>query len=258
MTETTVDSTELWFHRFPGAPTPRVRLFCLPHAGGTAAAFQGWPALLGPDIELFAATLPGRGARLFDPPVAELDRLADILAEAVATAAAGAPFALLGHSLGALLAFEITRSLRRAGLPAPCSLWVCGDEGPQTRHVDRVLHTLPDAELVEALRAYGGTPAELLANGEMMELLLPGIRADFALNERYVYRPERPLEVPIHVLRGDRDSLVDGARAAGWALDGAAAVHEHVYPGEHFFVYEHAADIAALVAAELAAEMVES
>lgn len=255
MTETTVDSTDVWFHRSGG--TPRARLFCFPHAGGTAAAFQDWPAFLGPDVEVLAATLPGRGTRLFDPPIAELDRLAEVLAEGVATAAAAAPFALLGHSLGALLAFEITRALRRGGHRCPSSLWACGDEGPQTRHIDRVLHTLPDAELVEALRAYGGTPAELLANQEMMELLLPGIRADFALSERYAYRPERPLDLPIHVLRGDRDSLVDGARAAGWALDSVAPVHEHVYPGGHFFVFEHAAAIAALVAAELAAEMVE-
>ncbi|MEV0607417.1 alpha/beta fold hydrolase [Polymorphospora rubra] len=241
-----------WFCRASDVEAP-VRLFCFPFAGGNAAAFLPWQRMLGPDVELWVAQLPGRGARLLEAPLDDLDELVARLAAAVAERG-DRPFALFGHSLGALVAFEVARSLRRDGLPGPHSLWVAGAEGPGTRSVEDRLHDLPDPELIEALRDYGGTPAELLDDPEMMELLLPGLRADFALDECYTYRAGAPLDLPVHVLLADRDPHVDPARAAGWAQETSRPVHRHVFPGGHFFLFPHQATITALLARVLAAD----
>ena len=241
-----------WFCRGSELDAP-TRLFCFPYAGGNAAAFLPWQPLLGGDVELWVAQLPGRGTRLFETPLRNLDELVAQLTSAIAEHT-DRPYALFGHSLGALLAFEVARALRRDGLPEPCSLWVAGAEGPQTRAIDRRLHDLPDAELVDALRDYGGTPTELLDDPEMMALLLPGLRADLALDECYTYRAEAPLDLPIHLLLGDRDPHVDRVRAAGWSRESSQRMHRHVFPGEHFFLFPHQATIAALLATGLAVD----
>jgi medium-chain acyl-[acyl-carrier-protein] hydrolase len=241
-----------WFCRAGGVVDAPVRLFCFPPAGGSAAAFLPWQPLLGPGVELWAAELPGRGLRLAEPPLRDLNDLVAQAADAVA-AYADRPFALFGHSLGALVAFEVARSLRRAGRPGPVSLWVAGAEGPRTRSVERQVHDLPDAELVAVLRDYGGTRPEVLADPELMELLMPMVRADLALSERYTYRVEDPLDVTVHVLVGDHDPYVDPARARGWSHESTRPIHRHVFAGGHFFPAHHQAGVTALIAADLAA-----
>jgi medium-chain acyl-[acyl-carrier-protein] hydrolase len=228
----------------PDAP---MRVFLFPFAGGNASAFLPWQASLGPGLELRVALLPGRGTRLFDPPLADLAELVPRLARAVADLA-DRPFVFFGHSVGALLAFETARELRRTGRPLPAALWVSGAEGPQTRYLLRHLHQLEEAELIEALREYNGTDPEMLDNQELMELVLPGIRADFALSERYAYRPEPPLDLPISVLIGDSDEYVVPERAAGWAAETSHPTPVHRFPGDHFFLHEHRQAIAALIA----------
>lgn len=240
------DDTDDWFTAGTN-PAGAMRLFLFPFAGGNASTFLPWQELLGPRLELRVAQLPGRGVRLFDEPVAEMDELVARLTRAVANLA-DRPFLLFGHSVGALIAFEVARQLRRTGRPEPVSLWVSGAEGPQTRAARRRLHDLETAELIEALREYNGTPPEMLDDREMMELVLPGLRADFALNERYTYRPEPPLDLPISVLLGDADPYAAVDRAAGWARETSQPVQRHCYPGDHFFLYDHQQSIAALLA----------
>jgi len=243
-----MDIPDPWFCRATAGGA--AQLFCFPYAGGNPAAFLPWQEPLGPDVELLVATLPGRGLRLFESPVSDLDDLVGHLAGAV-TRLADRPFAIFGHSVGALLAFEVTRALRRSGGPLPEVLWVSGAEGPRTRVVRRRLHDLPDAALLDALRDYAGTPAALLAEPDLMELFLAGLRADFAVSELYTYRSEPRLNLPVHVLRGDRDPYVHADRAAGWARECTGPVREHVFDGDHFFLNPHRAAIAALLRAEL-------
>ncbi len=239
-----------WFTRGSN-PAAAMRVFLFPFAGGNASAFLPWQASLGPSLELRVAQLPGRGARMFDPPLADLDELVARLARAVA-GLADRPFLFFGHSVGALLAFETARQLRRTGGPLPAALWVSGAEGPRTRVLLQHLHQLEEAELIEALRDYRGTPGEMLDNQELMELVLPAIRADFALSERYAYRPEPPLELPISVLLGDADEYVVPERAAGWAAETSYPITEHRFAGDHFFLNEHRQAIAALIADSVA------
>ncbi|MFG3604253.1 thioesterase II family protein [Micromonospora chersina] len=218
------------------------QVFVFPYAGGVAASFMEWQAMADPELSLQVALMPARGSRLHEPPVDDVTELVDQLTTALIERASG-PFLLFGHSLGALVAFEVTRELRRRGASDPLALLVSGAEAPQTRLVGRRYHELDDTGLIEALRDFGATPAGLLADREMMELILPGIRADFALSERYAYRAEPPLELPVHVLLGDGDEHVDLDRAAGWALECAAPPQRHVFAGGHFFLTDYQSEI---------------
>ncbi len=248
-----MSTDEPWFTA--GAnPTGAMRLFLFPYAGGNANHFRPWQALFGPRLELRVAQLPARGVRLFEPPVADLDELVARLTRAV-TGLADRPFVFFGHSVGALVAFEVARQLRRTGRPEPVSLWVSGAESPQTRVLRRQLHQLPDPELIAALAEYNGTSTEMLEDQELMQLVLPGLRADFALNERYVYRPEPPLDLPIHLMLGDQDPYVEPDRAAGWARETSQPMRQHLYPGDHFFIDVHRERIATLLADTTAEEI---
>ena len=242
-----------WFSSAAAVTAP-VRLFWFPHSGGNSAVIAGWQSGLGSTAELRVAQLPGCGPRLIEQPVHDLDYLAAKLAAAVA-ALADRKFAFLGHSIGALLAFEVARTLRRRGLPQPEWLWACAAEGPSTRRIRRKVAGLPTEEFIEVLVDLGGTDPEVLAEPELMELLLPGIRANFGLYEGYVYHPEPPLELPIRVLRGEADHIIDGKLAAGWALETTRPLPERVFSGDHFFLQQHEAEIAQLIAAEFAADL---
>lgn len=165
-------SASRWFGP-AGSPAGDAQVFVFPYAGGVAASFAQWRELAAPELSVQVALMPGRGARLHEPPVDDLAELVDALATAVVERASG-PFLLFGHSLGALVAFEVTRELRRRGAPAPLALLVGGAEAPQTRLVRRRVHDLDDAGLIEALRDFGATPAALLADRDLMELILPG------------------------------------------------------------------------------------
>ncbi len=232
-----VKTESKWLFGQP-ASDARIRLIGFPFAGGSVAAFQGWSEGLGPQIGLQIVSLPGRGSRLFDPPCDDWPTLVDVLCAELAPLF-DRPVAFFGHSLGALLAFETARALRSRGLPLH-SLWLSGAEAPHRRALKRRLHDLPERDLIEALRDYNGTPAELLDHAEMMELLLPGIRADFALSERYVWQDqEGGLTCPMHLLLGDADPYVELPRALAWSELGAAGMTRHDFNGDHFFLNPH-------------------
>jgi medium-chain acyl-[acyl-carrier-protein] hydrolase len=223
-----------WLNRKPGSGR-RYRLFCFPYAGGGVGSFLPWQSVLGEDIEVCAVQLPGRGSRFLEPSIRSFEELVDTLSDLVG-AHADLPFALLGHSLGALTAFEVTRSLRRKGLPMPRHLLISGCEAPHTRSTRQRLHELDDAALLEALDELNGTPAEILREHELMQLLLPAIRADFEFVANYCYRPAAPLDVPITVLAGLADSHVEHINVVNWDAHTAAAYAIHWLPGDHFFI----------------------
>jgi medium-chain acyl-[acyl-carrier-protein] hydrolase len=236
--EVDLNKLNSWFCRLPGV-SGNVRLFCFPFAGGNAGTYLPWQRGLGNEFEVCAVQLPGRSTRMLETAVRDMDSLVASLVEAINTLVNNQPFVFFGHSMGALLAFEVARALRRNRMPLPYCIFVSGAAGPQTRLTSHQYHELPDKDFLDVLRDYNGTPAELLENNEMMELILPTVRADFALVERYIYRPELPLDIPFHVLRGDCDPHVTEAAAAGWGLETNHTVQHHVFLGDHFFINDH-------------------
>lgn len=235
-------------------PTPRpfapVRLFCFPYAGGTTAVFRQWPHLL-PDVELWMVNLPGRGARFAETPYADMVQLTRTLARAFGPHARGR-FAFYGHSLGARIAFELTRALRRQTLPQPRLLLLGACPAPQLPQTNRPSHALPRAALLAELRRRNGLPADVAANPELLDLLLPTVRADLQLVETAVYTPAPPLDIPIHLFGGTRDPLVSAEQLAAWQAQSTRPVHTVSFNADHFFINSETETLTTAVANSLA------
>lgn len=214
----------------------RLRLYCFPYAGGNAVQYLPWQAGIGAPVDIRALQLPGRGTRLAEAPVQHWPALLRALSEEI-RADAPERYAFFGHSLGALMAFETARYAIAQGLPAPQRLFVSGCAAPRQRGPKTGLHLLPDEPLVEQLKDYNGTPREVLAHADLVQLLLPVIRADFALSDSYAYVPGAEFAVPITVLAGRRDEFV-GQRALGWEAETSAGFEALWFDGGHFFVNE--------------------
>lgn len=227
-----------WFAPTRPRPDAPLRLVCLPYAGGGALIYRTWPDVLPPEVEVVPVQLPGREWRLREPP---LDRIDDVVGALLEQwdALGERPFALFGHSMGALIAFELARALRRAGRAGPEHLIVSGHSAPQhADRSDRALRGASDEVFIERLRSLSGTPPEILENRELMELVLPALRADFELCAAYTCAPEPPLDCPITALAGLDDRSVAPERMEGWREQTTGAFSLRMLPGGHFFLNE--------------------
>ncbi|WP_416904850.1 beta-ketoacyl synthase N-terminal-like domain-containing protein [Micromonospora echinospora] len=235
-----------------GAPDPdaRLRLFCLPYAGGNAALFRTWPGELPDGVEVCPVQLPGREQRHREPAFTQMSALVQTLG-AVLRPYLDRPFALFGHSMGGLVAYELTRHLRRRELPAPIHLYVSAARAPHLPDLEPPLHRLPEARLIEKLRAMDGTPEEMLGDPETIALYLPVLRADFALVETRIHQTEPPLDVPLTVFGGERDDKVTGEQLAAWRDQTTAGFALEMLPGDHFFVQRERAGLLAALSGRL-------
>jgi medium-chain acyl-[acyl-carrier-protein] hydrolase len=239
-----------WVIRPRPDPSARLRLFCLPYAGGGASAYRTWPAHLPRDIEVAALQLPGREERLREPPFQDAAALAARLVHALQPWL-DRPFALFGHSMGALVAFELARALRRAGGPAPVHLLVSARCGPRRRHRLPPVHRMTDADLVAQLRRLGKTPEEVLRDPELMRLVFPLFRADLTLCETYAYAPDEPLACPISAFGGALDEFVLREDLLAWSAETRGAFRARMFPGGHFFIHDAAPRLLQAIAEDL-------
>lgn len=225
-----------WFPLRSAHPNPRLRLFCLPHAGGGALSYRPWGPAFPPDVEVVAVQPPGREGRLFEAGFERMELLVRAVADALRPLL-DRPYILFGHSMGALTAYELTRLLRREGQPAPAHLVVSGCVAPHLPSRRRAIHGLPDAEFKEELRKLNGTPQEVLENQELLSLLMPPLRRDFTVVETYVHAPEPALDVPLSAFGGDQDPNVLPEDLEGWAAHTTAAFQMQIFPGDHFYLH---------------------
>lgn len=229
-----------------------LNLLCLPYSGASAMVYSRWRRKLPAWLQVRPVELPGRGARLGETPFTDMQALARQLA-GEQRLAAGAPYALLGHSLGALVAFELAHELQALGCPPPVALFACGTAAPTRREdYDGANWREPksDAELLAELRKLGGTPEEVLANEELMSLTLPVVRADFLLCGRYAYRQRTPLRCPLHVLGGQSDRA-NAEQLQAWGNETQGPFSLDMFPGGHFFIHEHEDRVLAMLSATL-------
>ncbi|MEW2443713.1 thioesterase II family protein [Micromonospora marina] len=238
--------SEQWFWTRRPRPAASSRVVCLPYAGGAAAAYRAWGDLAPGHVEVCPVELPGRGVRMGEEPYRRLTPLVRALADALEPLL-DRPYTLFGHSMGGLLAFELTRLLRRRGRPEPTHLFVSASPAPG-RPLEPTVHDATDAELTARLRSFNGTPPEVLDDEELMALALPIIRADFAVLETYEFVAEPPLDIPLTVFGGIYDRAVKPADLAGWR-DHATTVRFRMLPVGHFFVDELAPELVRLVTA---------
>ena len=236
-----------WWPAHRPRPGAHVRLFCLPYAGGSGVVYRRWQDSLAPDVEVFPAEPPGRGTRLREPPFRRVGALVEAF-DAALDPLADKPFALYGHSLGALAAFEAARKRRREGKRGPSALFVGACRAPQLPVTSPPTHGLPDAGLIEELRRLNGTPAEVLEHEELMQLMLPILRADLEAEETYVYREEPPLSCPLVAFGGLGDAAVGREQLEGWRKQTAGEFVLHMLPGDHFFLNESQGQLLRLVA----------
>lgn len=228
--------TARWIRPIQANPQASLRCFCLPYAGGSARLFQAWGRYAPSSVELFALELPGHGTRLTEPPLHRMEEMLAAIAQVIHPLL-DRPFVLFGHSMGALISFELARYCRRHGLPMPAHLYVSGHRAPQLPDPEPPVHTLPDAAFREKLTRLQGTSQAILDNDEFMALLLPVLRADFALCETYTYTAEPPLPCPITAFGGTRDPATQRGRLRAWRLQTEAKFTSHVLPGNHFFLH---------------------
>ncbi|MFC4017172.1 thioesterase domain-containing protein [Micromonospora sp. GCM10011542] len=241
-----------WFISAGSRDPAPVQLFCLPYAGAGASAFRHWPDRIGPGVEVLPVQLPGRENRISEDP---RFRVADV-ARAIAERA-DRPYAIYGHSMGGRVGFEVVRELRRGGLPLPLRLYVGGARAPHVSapSVFDGLSRVDDAELLRRLAAGGGLPAGLLEHPELVELLMPLLRADFDRVDGYRYESGEPLPVPIVAFSGRSDRAVTHEQSAAWRVHTAAGFTLHELDGGHFFLHDALPELAAVIRADLTAAL---
>ncbi|MGW4057212.1 thioesterase II family protein [Amycolatopsis sp. NPDC004747] len=239
---------EKWLRRFERAPDARARLVCLPHAGGSASFFFPLAKALAPEVEVLAVQYPGRQDRRHEPPVDSIARLTDRLLE-VLRPFDDRPLALFGHSMGAIIGYEVALRMTEAG-SAPVHLFASGRRAP-SRYRDDDLRGVSDARLVAELRKLGGSDAAMLADPELLAMVLPAIRSDYRAVETYRHEPGRRLDCPVTVFTGDRDPRVSVEEARAWAEHTTGPSDLRVLPGGHFFLVEQAAPMIATMTEKL-------
>lgn len=222
-----------WIFPHPDIEQPECRLFCFPYAGGGASVFRQWQQHMPPGVQVCAVQLPGRESRMAEVPCTDLESLVEQLYDALASLLE-TPFALFGHSLGAKIAFALAICAQKRQRPVR-HLFVAGSRAPHLQE-PRPLHHLPDAELIAALRRYAATPEALLANRELMSLYMPLLRADFTLDETYVYRDDEPLLCPLTVFGGEDDPETGSEDLDAWQQHCKSTFCCHMFPGGHFFI----------------------
>jgi len=229
----------------------QLTLLCLPYSGASAMVYSRWRRKLPEWLTLQPVELPGRGARFGEPLHTDMRRLALQLAQEQITTLK-TPYALFGHSLGALLACEMAHALRSLGCPEPVALFASGTAAPMMRaDYDRgFAEPKTDAELIEQLRTLNGTSEEVLANEELMSLTLPVLRADFLLCGRFEPQPHPLLKCPVHVLGGKADRATT-EQLIGWSKETRGSFSLDMLSGGHFFIHEHEAKVLRVIKDQL-------
>lgn len=240
-----------WVRRYHPAPGAPVRLVYFPHAGGTASSCFQLSAALPPAIEVLALQYPGRQDRFTEPCVESVAEFADEIHRAL-DGLDDKPLAFFGHSMGATLAYEVARRFQAGASPAPVRLFASGRRAPSIVHPERV-HLGGDSGLIAEVRGLAGTDAGILADDDLLELILPAMRADYRAIETYAWTPGPPLTCPVTVLIGDHDPRVDLAEASAWQQHTSGEFTLRVLPGDHFYLGEGALGVADLLRDELAA-----
>lgn len=222
----------------------KTKFFCIPFSGGNAYTYFGLRKYLPPNIELYNLELPGRGKRISEPLLYNIEDMTQDLFGQIENEIDGS-YAIYGHSLGALLGFTLCRYISMKGASLPVTLFLSGQTAPSLLKADDK-HNLPDDQFIDMLREMEGTPEELLTDKSFLQYFLPVIRADFKSISRYKYTPnETALDVPIEVLLGNEENIND-EDAAKWQLETNSTLSIHRFKGGHFFIFNHLEKICSL------------
>lgn len=223
-----------WLSKLNQPADAKLRSICFPYAGAGTSVFRKWPAQLPDSMEWWTVSLPGRGTRFLEAPAHDIGAIADAVSEELAQFSEK-PYVMFGHSMGALLAFEVTRRLRDRGKELPLCLFVSGNRAPQLQHTTPRIENPATSDLREVLMRLNGTDATVMENPELMELLLPALRADLTVCQNYRYVEADRLACPIVAFAGQDDEEAPASLMQGWEQQAAGGFRLLVLPGDHFF-----------------------
>lgn len=237
--------SDQWIRLYNPAPEGSLGLVCFPHAGGSAPYYSPVSAALAPSYEVTAIQYPGRQERRRTPcidDIGELARQAHAALVRTGTIASGRPVALFGHSMGAIVAFEVARLMERDGGSGPVVLFASGRRAPSRFREDNV-HLRDDDGIIEDIRALGGTDTRVLEDRELLDLVLPTLRSDYRAVERYRRGTDATIDAPIAVLVGDSDPHTTPQEALAWAEHTTDSCEVHTFPGGHFYLEDQQTEV---------------
>lgn len=238
-----------WFSRPQPNNDARMRLFCFPYGGAGSATYDTWPKNLPAFVEVYSVQLPGHGQRYSEQLVTHMPTLVELLTQAILPFI-DRSFVFFGHSMGAVICFEVARNLRRKQRQEPQYLFVSGHGAPQIPKPTPWLHEQSDSQFIRELNNLG-TAKDLLNNAELLGLLLPIIRADYQLIEKYVYTGESPLTCPILAFGGTDDKTVSREHLDKWKEQTAIKFGVRMLTGSHFFIHSEESVLLSLISTEL-------
>jgi len=244
------NSHKLWFPYTRRFAPGKLRLFCFPYAGGGAGLYRSWAEKLPAYIEVFAVQLPGRETRTRETPFTRMGPLVQAFMPVIHELS-DEPFAFFGHSMGAIIVWELASQMKRQYGREPIHLFVSGRRAPQIPDTDPPIHELPEAKFVEEVIRFNGVPQEAAKHPELIEWKTPLLRADFELCETYTYQPELTLDCPITAFGGLEDPSETGELIANWRERTTKFCKVHMLPGDHFFLHTSETGLLQLLSKEL-------
>lgn len=216
----------------------KYRLFCFPFAGGSASTYKDWAQGLAESVEVCPINLPGRGSRFNEAAYNNMSDLTDALVQAL-TPEITVPYFFFGHSMGTMVAFELSRKLRLLGKALPRHLFLSARPGPSLlSHDNNYAQDISDSDLISMLAALNGTDKDVLANQELLDFMLPALRADMTIVQNHKYADDLALDIPITVFGGLNDPTVQEHELSQWRLQTKGAFRLHMLKGDHFFLNE--------------------
>ncbi|MFC5703417.1 thioesterase II family protein [Cohnella faecalis] len=224
----------------------RVTLFMFPYAGASASVYEKWKPLFHESIDIVPVEIPGRGKRFPEPPLRRIGPIVEDAYTRIEGQLSERPYALFGHSLGSVVAFELARKAKRLGKKPPVRLFVSGRAAPQVKELDEPVYLLPDERFKQKIRSLGGTPPEFFQNEQLLSLFLPILKADYEASDTYRDEADASdkLSCGMTVLHGTEDEPCDPSE---WSVHSTGTSDFHEFEGGHFFINEHAKPVAELI-----------
>ncbi|MDQ0175270.1 thioesterase II family protein [Bacillus chungangensis] len=221
----------------------KIKLFCIPYAGGSAVVYSKWKKLINPLIELKEIELPGRGYKMKEPLLDNMPEMVENIFKEMKNEIKP-PYALFGHSMGALITYELYKKLKKAGYPAPVHMFISGKKSPQVAIKDLKLYHLPEDEFIDHILKYNGTNESVFKNKELASLFIPILRADFKIVETYKFdHTDDRLDCDISVFGGTEDRTVDWDDLLQWQEVAKKKCNFYSFKGGHFFINEHTEEV---------------
>ncbi len=246
---TTAISTDTngWLTRPKPNPKARLRLYCFPYAGGAPQIFSSWVSLLPSEVEVLAICMPGRGRRFAEPAFTDMEPVMQALAPLLPL---DKPFAFFGHSMGALIGFELARRIRDRSGREPQHLFVSACFAPHESD-PRPIHHLAEPDFVRELTELNGMPREVLENRELIQLVMPMIRADFTLTETYAFGESSPLTCPLTAIGGTDDSFATQSNLEAWRRHTSGSFELRMFRGDHFYLHSAQQQLLSYIGSQL-------